>query len=59
VTEIDDKPFLDRLKSHLNRNHRRYILVLKDGLPMFERHPLCKAYDEILDELFGPAPDPE
>jgi hypothetical protein len=57
VTEIDDKPFLERLMAQPNRSFRRYVLVFKDGEPVFERHPLCKAYDEILEEMFGPLPD--
>jgi hypothetical protein len=59
VTKVDDKPFLERLKAYPNRNYRRHILVFKEGVPVFERHPLCKAFDEILEELRGPLPDGE
>jgi hypothetical protein len=33
--------------------------VFKDGAPIFERDPICKAFDEILEELFGRSPDQE
>jgi hypothetical protein len=59
VTKVDDKPFLERLKAYPNRSYRRYILVFKDGVPAFERDPICKAFDEILEELCGPQEDQE
>jgi hypothetical protein len=59
VTNPDDKPFLERLKAHPNRSFRRYNLVIKDGEPVFERDPICKAFDEIVEELFGYSIDPE
>jgi hypothetical protein len=59
VTNVDDKPFLERLKMHPNRSFRRYNLVFKDGEPVFERDPICKAFDEILEELFGYSSDQE
>jgi hypothetical protein len=33
--------------------------VFKDGVPVFERDPICKAFDEILEELFGYSSDQE
>jgi hypothetical protein len=59
VTKVDDKPFLERLKAQPSRSFRRYILVFKEGVPVFERDPICKAFDEILQELFGCSIDRE
>jgi hypothetical protein len=59
VTKVDDKPFLERLKAQPNRSFRRYILAFKDGEPVFERDPICKAFDEIVEELCGPPADQE
>jgi hypothetical protein len=59
VTKVDDKPFLERLKAQPSRSFRRYILVFKEGVPVFERDPICKAFDEILEELYGSPADQE
>lgn len=59
VKKVDDKPFLERLKAQPNRSFRRYSLVFKDGEPAFEQDPICKAFDEILEELYGPPADQE
>ena len=59
MTKPDDKPFLERLKARPNRSFRRYNLVFKEGEPVFERDPICKAFDEIVEELFGCSTDPE
>jgi hypothetical protein len=59
VKKVDDQPFLERLKTYPNRNYRRHILVFKEGVPVFERDPICKAFDEILEELCGPTADQE
>ena len=59
VTTPDDKSFLERLKAHPNRSFRRYNLVFKDGEPIFERDPICKAFDEIVEQLFGSPADEE
>jgi len=58
VTELDDKPFLEALLRGPNRSFRRYNLIFKDGVAQFERDPICKAYDEILEELSGPTKRP-
>jgi len=57
VAELDDKPFLEALRKHPNRSFRRHILVFRDGVAQFEQDPICKAFDEILDELSGPQAD--
>ena len=57
VTKVDDKPFLERLNVQPNRSFRRYNLVFKEGVPVFERDPICKAFDEVVEELFGPPAD--
>jgi hypothetical protein len=59
VTKVDDKPFLERLKAQPGRSFGQYILVFKEGMPVFERDPICKAFDEILEEPCGPLPDDE
>jgi hypothetical protein len=58
VTELDDKPFLEALLRAPNRSFRRYDLIFKDGIAQFERDPICEAFDEILEEMFGQPPRP-
>jgi hypothetical protein len=58
VTKVDDKPFLEAMRRP-NRSFRRYNLIFRDGTAHFERDPICKALDEILEELCGPQEDQE
>jgi hypothetical protein len=53
----ENPEMIRRVYAAPNRSFRRYILVFKEGVPMFERDPICKAFDEILEELFGYSTD--
>jgi hypothetical protein len=40
-----------------SRSFRRYNLIFKDGAAQFVQDPICKAFDEIIEELYGPIAD--
>jgi hypothetical protein len=59
VTKSDDMASLEELLCGPNRSYRRYILTFKEGVAQFERDPICKLFDEVLEELCGIPADRE
>jgi hypothetical protein len=59
VTNRPEISIIEALLKRPNRSFRRYTLVFRDGVAQFERDPIRKAFDEILEELGGPPADRE
>jgi hypothetical protein len=51
LTEIFSKP------NRNNTDRRTYVLELEDGEPVFRRDELCLAFDNAMNEVFGPKAD--
>jgi hypothetical protein len=59
VTKPSDRDFLEAIHRAPNKSFRRYNLVFENGVAHFEQDPICRAFDEILEELYGPSADQE
>lgn len=56
TTNVD---FVEALRRQRNKTFRRFNMVFEDGVAHFEQHPVCKIFDEVIEELYGPQEETE